>query len=144
MPGFVEGKVVVVTGAGGGIGREIALALGSAGAKVVVNDIGASLTGDGRDSGAASKVVNEITERGGIAVANTDSIAEMVSANRIITTAVEHFGRIDAVINNAGILRDRAPRCRPSSCRAVPSPRPSLPAAPHRAGWRRVGPCRPS
>jgi NAD(P)-dependent dehydrogenase (short-subunit alcohol dehydrogenase family) len=74
---------------------------------VVVNDIGASLTGDGRDSGAASKVVNEITERGGIAVANTDSIAEMVSANRIITTAVEHFGRIDAVINNAGILRDR-------------------------------------
>ncbi len=107
MPGFVEGKVVVVTGAGGGIGREIALALGSAGAKVVVNDIGASLTGDGRDSSAASKVVNEITERGGIAVANTDSIAEMVSANRIITTAVEHFGRIDAVINNAGILRDR-------------------------------------
>jgi NAD(P)-dependent dehydrogenase (short-subunit alcohol dehydrogenase family) len=104
---MVEGKVVVVTGAGGGIGRDIALQMASYGAKVVVNDIGASLTGEGKDVGPAQQVVNEIKAAGGEAVANTDSVSEAASAQRIIETAVDTFGRIDCVVNNAGILRDR-------------------------------------
>jgi NAD(P)-dependent dehydrogenase (short-subunit alcohol dehydrogenase family) len=104
---MVEGKVVVVTGAGGGIGRDIALAMGRYGAKVVINDIGASLTGDGKDNGPAQQVVNEIKAFGGEAVANTDSVSDVASAQRIIETAVDTFGRIDCVVNNAGILRDR-------------------------------------
>jgi NAD(P)-dependent dehydrogenase (short-subunit alcohol dehydrogenase family) len=107
MTGMVEGKVVVVTGAGGGIGRDIALAMARSGAKVVINDIGASLTGDGNDTGPAQQVVNEIREFGGQAVANTDSVSDAASAQRIIETAVDTFGRIDCVVNNAGILRDR-------------------------------------
>jgi NAD(P)-dependent dehydrogenase (short-subunit alcohol dehydrogenase family) len=104
---MVEGKVVVVTGAGGGIGRDIALAMASHGAKVVVNDIGAALDGEGGSAGPAQQVVDEIRAAGGQAVPNTDSVADSASAARIIECAVESFGRIDAVINNAGILRDR-------------------------------------
>ncbi len=105
--GMVEGKVVVVTGAGGGIGRDIALAMAREGAKVVVNDIGASVSGEGADAGPAQSVVNEIKALGGEAVANTDSVSEAASAGHIIESALDTFGRIDVVVNNAGILRDR-------------------------------------
>lgn len=104
---MVEGKVVVVTGAGGGIGRDIALAMAREGAKVVVNDIGASVSGEGNDAGPAQAVVNELKALGAEAVANTDSVSEAASAGRIIQTALDTFGRVDVVINNAGILRDR-------------------------------------
>lgn len=112
---MVEGKVVVVTGAGGGIGRDIALAMAKSGAKVVVNDIGATLDGaldaggggTAGSAGPAQQVVDEIRAAGGEAVPNTDSVADAASAARIVECAVESFGRIDAVVNNAGILRDR-------------------------------------
>jgi len=107
MGKLLEGKVVVVTGAGGGIGRDFAHAMAAQGAKVVVNDVGASVAGEGRDAGPAQKVVDEIAAAGGSAVANTDSVAEWEAANRIVKTAVDAFGRIDCVVNNAGILRDR-------------------------------------
>lgn len=100
-------KVVVVTGAGGGIGRDIALAMAREGARVVVNDIGASVAGEGKDTWPAQAVVNEIQAAGGTAVANTDSVSESASAARIVGTALEAFGRVDVVVNNAGILRDR-------------------------------------
>lgn len=104
---LLDGKVIVVTGAGGGIGRDIALAVARAGARVVVNDIGASVAGEGSDTGPAQKVVEEIRAAGGDAVANTDSVSEAQAAARIVNTAVDTFGRIDGVVNNAGILRDR-------------------------------------
>ncbi len=104
---LLEGKVALVTGAGGGIGRDFALALASAGAGVVVNDIGTSVKGEGRDAGPAQKVVDEIHAAGGRAVASTDSVAEWEAANRVVQCALDSFGRIDVVINNAGILRDR-------------------------------------
>ena len=107
MDNMMKDKVVVVTGSGGGIGREIALAMAAEGAKVVVNDIGASISGEGQDVGPAQKVVDEIKAKGGQAVANTDSVATWMSANAIIKTAIDSFGRIDCVVNNAGILRDR-------------------------------------
>lgn len=107
MSGIVSGKVVVVTGAGGGIGRGIALAMARAGAKVVVNDIGVSLTGEGGGDGPAHAVAREIAAAGGQAVANTDSVAAYDSASRVIRAAIDAFGRIDAVVNNAGNLRDR-------------------------------------
>lgn len=104
---FVKDKVVLVTGAGGGIGRDFAFALGREGAKVVVNDLGATVTGEGRDLSRAQAVVDEIKAEGGQAVANGDSVADWDEANRMVTQAVDTFGRIDCVINNAGILRDR-------------------------------------
>jgi NAD(P)-dependent dehydrogenase (short-subunit alcohol dehydrogenase family) len=104
---MLKDKVVVVTGAGGGIGRDFALAMAAHGAKVVVNDIGASVSGEGKDAGPAQKVVEEIKSRGGTAVADTHSVSEWESANGIINTAIETFGKIDVVVNNAGILRDR-------------------------------------
>ncbi|MCX7223631.1 MAG: SDR family NAD(P)-dependent oxidoreductase [Burkholderiales bacterium] len=107
MSGMLAGKVAVVTGAGGGIGRGIALAMAAAGAKVVVNDIGASLAGEGTGAGPAQQVADEIIKAGGQAVPNTDSVATRVTANNIIETAVQTFGRIDIVVNNAGNLRDR-------------------------------------
>ncbi|WP_206735553.1 SDR family NAD(P)-dependent oxidoreductase [Roseovarius sp. A46] len=103
---MLDGKVVVVTGAGGGIGRDIALMAGAHGAQVVVNDIGASLGGEGLDDRPAASVVQEIEEAGGKAVANTDTVTEPASAQRIIGTAIDTFGRIDGIVNNAGILRD--------------------------------------
>ncbi len=104
---MLEGKVVVVTGAGGGIGRDIALQCAEQGARVVVNDIGASVSGEGGDAGPAQKVVEEIKAAGGEATANTDSVSEAAAAGRIVQNALDVFGRIDAVVNNAGILRDR-------------------------------------
>jgi len=104
---MLEGRVAIVTGAGGGIGREMALALAEAGAKVVVNDIGASLAGEGADQGPAERVASEIRGRGGAAAPNTDSVSTWASANRIVQAALDAFGRIDCVVNNAGILRDR-------------------------------------
>jgi len=104
---MMQDKVVVVTGAGGGIGRDIALAMAASGARVVINDIGTSTTGEGTDAGPAQKVVDEIKAAGGQAVASTDSVSEAASASRIVQCAVDSFGRIDGVVNNAGILRDR-------------------------------------
>jgi NAD(P)-dependent dehydrogenase (short-subunit alcohol dehydrogenase family) len=104
--GLVEGKVVVVTGAGRGIGAAIAKLMAAHGAKVVVNDIGASLAGEGGDRSPAEEVVSEIRKAGGAALANYDSVAEFDSAGKIIQCAVDTFGRIDCVVNNAGILRD--------------------------------------
>ncbi len=103
---LMAGKVAVVTGAGGGIGREIALAMALEGARVVVNDIGASLAGEGGSATPGEQTVQIIQQRGGEAVANTDSVAEWDSARRIIQCAMDKFGRVDAVVNNAGILRD--------------------------------------
>src|ERR1044072_2706755 len=104
---MLAGRVSLVTGAGGGIGRDFALALARAGARVLVNDIGTSVKGEGSDAGPAQKVVDEIRALGGTAVANSDSVAQWESANRIVTNALDVFGRIDVVVNNAGILRDR-------------------------------------
>ena len=104
---MVKDKVVIVTGSGRGIGRDIAMMMAAQGAKVVVNDPGVSATGEGKDEGPAAQVVDEIRKAGGTAVANTDSVAEWESANRIVKTAVDAFGTVHAVVNNAGILRDR-------------------------------------
>jgi NAD(P)-dependent dehydrogenase (short-subunit alcohol dehydrogenase family) len=104
---MLEGKVVLVTGAGGGIGRDFALAMAAAGAKVVVNDLGTSVKGEGTDTGPAFDVVETIKNKGGSAVASSDSVADWTAANRIVQCALDNFGRIDVVVNNAGILRDR-------------------------------------
>ena len=104
--GMLEGKVVAVTGAGRGVGREIALLCAAHGASVVVNDPGVGEGGEGGDAGPAQETVNDIIAAGGKAHANMASVADPVGATSIIEDAVQHFGRIDAVVNNAGILRD--------------------------------------
>lgn len=104
---MLEGKVVLVTGAGGGIGRDFALAMAASGASVLVNDLGTSVAGEGASAGPAQKVVEEIRAAGGRAAASTDSVADWPSAGRIVQAALDTFGRLDAVVNNAGILRDR-------------------------------------
>ena len=103
----LDGKVAVVTGAGRGIGREHAIALAQAGAKIVVNDLGASLAGEGADAGPAHEVVREIEALGGEAVANGENVADFTGAKRLIDGAIAAFGHVDILINNAGILRDR-------------------------------------
>jgi NAD(P)-dependent dehydrogenase (short-subunit alcohol dehydrogenase family) len=104
---MLEGKAVLVTGAGGGIGRDFALAMAAAGASVLVNDLGTSVAGEGASAGPAQKVADEIRAAGGRAAANTDIVAEWTSAGRIVQAALDAFGRLDVVVNNAGILRDR-------------------------------------
>nr|MBP8308369.1 SDR family NAD(P)-dependent oxidoreductase [Burkholderiaceae bacterium] len=105
--GMLDGKSVIVTGAGRGIGRDFALMMAAQGASVVVNDVGGSATGEGEDATPAQQVVNEILAAGGKAVANSDSVASWEGANRIIQCAVDNFGTVHSVVNNAGILRDR-------------------------------------
>ena len=107
MSAMLQGKVAAVTGAGRGIGRGVALALAAAGAKVVVNDYGVDVHGQAPTTGPAFDVVAEITQAGGEAVANSDSVASWAGAENIITTAVKQFGRLDIVVTCAGILRDR-------------------------------------
>src|SRR3981189_2181100 len=107
MTGAVAGKVAIVTGAGRGIGRGIALLLAREGARVVVGDIGASLEGAGADASPAHDVVDEIKKGGGEAIASTLSIAEPKNADEIVKAALTAFGRVDILVNNAGILRDR-------------------------------------
>ena len=102
----LEGKVAIVTGAGGGIGRGEALLLAAQGAKVLVNDLGGTLGGDGSDQSAAQKVVEEIVRAGGVAEANHDDVASWDGAKALIDQAVAHFGGLDILVNNAGILRD--------------------------------------
>jgi NAD(P)-dependent dehydrogenase (short-subunit alcohol dehydrogenase family) len=103
-----DGKVAIITGAGGGLGRQHALLLASRGALVVINDLGGAVDGTGSDKGAAERVVDEITALGGEAVADTNSVATPEGGAGIVQTAVDAFGKVDIVINNAGILRDKA------------------------------------
>jgi NAD(P)-dependent dehydrogenase (short-subunit alcohol dehydrogenase family) len=103
-----DGKVAIITGAGGGLGRQHALLLASRGALVVVNDLGGALDGSGSDKGAAQKVVDEIVALGGMAVADTNSVSTPEGGAAIVKSAVDAYGRVDIVINNAGILRDKS------------------------------------
>jgi NAD(P)-dependent dehydrogenase (short-subunit alcohol dehydrogenase family) len=103
-----DGKVAIITGAGGGLGREHALLMASRGALVVVNDLGGAVDGTGSDKGAADKVVDEIKALGGEAVADTNSVATAEGGEAIVQSALDAFGTVDIVINNAGILRDKA------------------------------------
>ena len=103
-----DGKVAIITGAGGGLGRQHALLLASRGALVVINDLGGSVDGTGSDKGAAEHVVDEIKALGGEAVADTNSVATPEGGAAIVQSAIDAFGKIDIVINNAGILRDKA------------------------------------
>ena len=102
-----EDRICIVTGAGRGIGREYALMLAEQGAKVVVNDLGGDRDGTGRSTGPAKEVVDEIVASGGVAVVNDDDVSDWEGAQRLINTAIENFGGLDVLINNAGILRDR-------------------------------------
>ena len=103
-----DGKVVVVTGAGNGLGRTYALQIASRGGKVVVNDLGGAADGQGGDQAAANRVVDEIRAAGGEATANFNSVATAEGGRNILDTALDTYGRVDAVIANAGILRDRS------------------------------------
>jgi len=104
--GTLDGRVAIITGAGRGIGREHALLFASEGARVVVNDLGGANDGSGADAGPAQQVVDEITAAGGTAVANTDNVATWDGAAALVNQAVSEFGRLDVLVNNAGILRD--------------------------------------
>jgi NAD(P)-dependent dehydrogenase (short-subunit alcohol dehydrogenase family) len=106
MPSLA-GKVAIVTGAGRGIGRAHALALAETGAKVIVNDLGAALSGEGHDDTPAQQVVEEIKAAGGEAAANAENVADFAGAQRLVKQAIDDFGRLDILVNNAGILRDR-------------------------------------
>ena len=103
-----DGKVAIITGAGGGLGRQHALLMASRGALVVVNDLGGAVDGSGSDKGAAQKVVDEIVALGGVAVADTNSVSTPEGGAAIVKSAVDAYGRVDIVINNAGILRDKS------------------------------------
>jgi NAD(P)-dependent dehydrogenase (short-subunit alcohol dehydrogenase family) len=107
MIGICSGRVVIVTGAGRGIGRGHALEFARQGARVVVNDLGAEVDGTGSSTGPAGAVVDEIRASGGEAVANGDDVSEWKGAERLVRTALETYGRLDVLVNNAGILRDR-------------------------------------
>jgi NAD(P)-dependent dehydrogenase (short-subunit alcohol dehydrogenase family) len=102
-----DGKVAIITGSGGGLGREHALVLAARGAQVVINDLGGSVSGVGGDAGPAEKTAKEITDLGGVAVADTNSVSTPEGGEAIVKTALDAFGRVDIVINNAGILRDK-------------------------------------
>jgi len=106
MADLMEGKVAVVTGAGGGVGREIAIMMAQAGARVIVADIGASLSGEGGSASPAEQTKALIEQQGGLAEICTESVATWGSARKIIQAALDYYGRVDAVVNNAGILRD--------------------------------------
>ena len=103
-----DGKVAIVTGAGGGLGREHSLLLAGRGALVVVNDVGGAVDGTGSDAGPGQQVVDEIKAAGGEAVLDTNSVATPEGGAAIVQTALDRFGRIDIVVNNAGILRDKS------------------------------------
>ncbi|HEY8216106.1 MAG TPA: SDR family NAD(P)-dependent oxidoreductase, partial [Acidimicrobiia bacterium] len=105
--GMLDGKVAIVTGAGNGVGRGEAVLLADHGAKVVVNDLGGSVTGEGADAKVADEVVKVIEQRGGEAVASYDSVADFDGAAGIVKAALDSFGRLDVLVNNAGVLRDR-------------------------------------
>ena len=108
MMGLLDGRVCVVTGAGRGLGREHALLLAAEGARVVVNDLGGAIDGSGEDSGPAHEVVDEIRAAGGEAIANTDSVTSWAGAQQLVLDAINAYGRLDVLVNNAGILRDRS------------------------------------
>lgn len=107
MSGLCEGRVVLITGAGRGLGRSYALALAREGASVVVNDLGVGIQGEGRNTSTAQQVVDEIVAAGGRAVANADDVADWEGAASMVRAAVDAFGTLDAIVNNAGFVRDR-------------------------------------